>query len=363
MHFKLIILIVLLLVGCSKSDSKRTVKQPDSFGEHDKIKNNGDSKIKKISEYRMTDYQIVKGRIIADRSKAELVSTKHYTETGFLIKSQFWMKYFNRFPDQHMDEMVYLFKDDKPIKFIKRDKSASREYPETNSKTARYDKNGNIIEEVWEIFDYKENYGEYSLKDPWTMYRRTVSKYDEYNCLIEESEYEIEVADVLLWSTKYEYNDENKVKYRESFNKNSALDEKRELKSNEWGEWYVFTRYKDGKTEIDDSREIISGEKDSQGNVIRRVFKDGRESTHEFKNGYEVGLTFKSDNKMNYSSTKIYREDGLLLEETTVTTEPDFKKERVIYRYDSQNNWVEKITLDNKDEIYTYYVREILYYR
>ena len=61
--------------------------------------------------------------------------------------------------------------------------------------------------------------------------------------------------------------------------------EKRELKSNEWGEWYVNTMYKDGKPEIDDGNEIIRGEKDSEGNVIKLVYKDGRESLHEFKNG------------------------------------------------------------------------------
>ena len=147
----------------------------------------------------------------------------------------------------------------------------------------------------------------------------------------------------------------------QEFDEVGRLKEKSELKSNEWGEWHVVTRYSEGRYEVNDDSEIITGSKDKDGNVTKKILKDGRELTYEFKDGLQVGFAIKKDNKLFYSSKEVRREDGLLLEEISVGTDPDFKRVRVIYRYDSDNNWIEKMTFEN-EELNTFYTRKIFYY-
>ena len=66
-----------------------------------------------------------------------------------------------------------------------------------------------------------------------------------------------------------------------------------------------------------------------------------------------MGYSLKIENKLYHSTRNKFREDGILLEEERIETDPEFKKEITYYWYDKKENWVEIVVINDKKNIRT----------
>jgi len=59
---------------------------------------------------------------------------------------------------------------------------------------------------------------------------------------------------------------------------------------------------------------------------LERIY-DGRQIHIDFEGGKEMGYSLKIENKLYHSTRNKFREDGILLEEERIETDPELKKE------------------------------------
>jgi hypothetical protein len=218
---------------------------------------------------------------------------------------------------------------------------------------------GNFYSNIETIYDeYNCPIKEIHYDSTHKITKYFINKFDKRNRQIKSSEFDsanvLRQEEVLKykgddteWTTKYEYDNNGKLKYK-SDRSNSENIFTKIFKSNSDDNYKNIEYYPNGKIK---TKSYID-----MGDVVYLTY-DENERIIERK-------TYSNNNEWKETFTWKYREDGALLEESESTskyTNIAYYKKTSYYKLDFNGNWIEKYTIDNENNVIELKVREFEY--
>ncbi len=344
----ILILCVFTIYSCDQSNLrlKRTAQNVE-FSEN--------GKVKKIIEFDCSKVNHNNEKIVINKSSCRIIRIKEFSLSGVLLTDAEWE--YNYHPERPDNLTISDINDLGQKISTKKEMMIGDEIGITLFQEFKYNDAGFVIENK-HFTD-----GVYTHK--------IVTNYDEYNCPIKEIHYnDDEISHFYI----YENDHLNRVIKSSYFTNNSLRTYTKFEYESDNDDWHSsFSKYDN------DDKQIESIVLKKPEKVLEEKFYDnGRIKFKHVLSDKGLDVYLKFDENGNLIERKEfdgeqfilqksweYREDGALLKESqasNVTLMNNNVDETIIYKRDNLGNWIEKIVLNNANEIIHIRTRYLEYY-
>lgn len=313
-------------------------------------------KVKSITEYKCSKFKTVNEQIDINKPSCRIIQIKEYSSDGVLLKDAEW---------------VYNYYPDTPDKITKCEINELGQKINSKYEMIIGDKIGLTLYQEFEFNDAgfevsKRSYtnGVYTHRDE--------TNYDDYNCPIEEIYFN---EDEKRHYNTYEYDYLNRV-VKSSFYQYNSLSYYTKYKYDDDNLWHSSSSRYNAEDKLIEKKERDFDKPDKV--LQEKFYENGRiKSKHILdNNGLDIYLSFDQNGNLiehkEFDQEQLvvkknwkYREDGALLKESeisNVNSSNNNINETTIYKRDNQGNWIEKVVLNNANEVVDLRIREYEYY-